>query len=179
MCLHWKGAKRFGSIFFKYCLCLWRILGFLGYLTGFFEKCLPVWDGMKCVWIQRKDLNLTDVNSYFAAAHEQSSSVGSANLQKKCHAVGHSWDNSGGTQSLREDKDSSYCVILQWNLEFVEVGGVYLCSFDRQPLVTAVASLSAGGCVFLPGAFSHVSSRETNHPRQSDYVHLFRKPPWR
>lgn len=66
-----------------------------------------------CLWIQRKDLNLADVNSYFAAAPEQSSSVGSATFQKKCHAMGHSWDNSGDTQSLREDKDSSFRLILQ------------------------------------------------------------------
>lgn len=37
-----------------------------------------------CLWIQRKDLNLTDVNSFFAAAaHEQRLSAGSANFWKK------------------------------------------------------------------------------------------------
>lgn len=67
MCLHWKLPKRSGSIFLRCCLGLWWIFGFLGYLTGFFCK---VHSSLRrsnevCLWIQRKDLNLNDVNRVF------------------------------------------------------------------------------------------------------------------
>lgn len=100
MRLLWKLAKRFCSSFSKYCLYLWWILGFLGFLIYLFIFILYSsmrWSNEVCLWIQRKDLNLTEGSRFFFCCCFLWTKTKHQGLQmssKACCAIGCSWELS-------------------------------------------------------------------------------------
>lgn len=156
MCLLWKLAERFCSIFSKYCLCLWWILGFLGFLTFFFFKVYSSmrWSSEVCLWIQRKDLNLTDGSRCFAAAANEQKLTGVCRFPDKYTMP---WD---AARVMKVGHGVSRMVQMVFTI-LIPTGRSWLCGnqrnfhksgfyllFGQQHSLFGVAQSSLGGCIF-------------------------------